>query len=84
MYYYVYMLKSISPFVKKTYVGYTIDLKKRLKSHNSNKGAKSTRGYKWLLIYNKKFNNKSDAMSYEYKLKKNRSERNKILENFNK
>jgi putative endonuclease len=78
------MLKSISPFVKKTYVGYTIDLKKRLKSHNSNKGAKSTRGYKWLLIYNKKFNNKSDAMSYEYKLKKNRSERNKILENFNK
>ena len=84
MYYYVYMLKSITPFVKKTYVGYTIDLKKRLKKHNSNKGAKSTRGYKWLLIYNKKFVNKSDAMSYEYKLKKNRPERNKILENFDK
>jgi putative endonuclease len=78
------MLKSISPAVKKTYVGYTINLYKRLKKHNTNKGAKSTRGYKWLLIFNKKFDNKSDAMSYEYKLKKNQSERNKILKDSNK
>ena len=84
MYYYVYMLKSVSPLVKKTYVGYTVDLRKRLEQHNTNKGAKSTKGYKWLLIYNKKFVNKSDAMSYEYKLKKNRTERSKILQNFNK
>ena len=31
---------------KKTYVGYTNNLIDRLKKHNSNKGAKSTKGYK--------------------------------------
>ena len=74
------MLKSITPGTKKTYVGYTVDLDKRLEKHNSNKGAKSTKGYKWLLIYNKKFITKSAAMIYEYKLKKDRLLRSKILE----
>ena len=64
---------------KKSYVGYTNNIKMRIEKHNSNKGAKSTKGYKWLLIYSKKFKTKSEAMSYEYKLKKNRIERNKIL-----
>ena len=49
------MLKSITPGTKKTYVGYTDNIDKRLAKHNSNKGAKSTKGYKWLLIYDKKF-----------------------------
>ena len=80
MYYYTYMLKSISPGFKKTYVGYTNDLKSRLDKHNSNKGAKSTMGYKWLLIYNKKFKTKNEAMSFEYKLKKNKKLRKIILE----
>ena len=79
MFYYTYMLKSVSLGTKKTYVGYSNNIKKRLEKHNSNKGAKSTKGYKWLLIYSKKFKSKSEAMSYEYKLKKNRTERNKIL-----
>ena len=76
------MLKCISPNVKKTYVGYTNNLKLRLEKHNSNKGAKSTKGYKWLLIYNKKFKSKNEAMSYEYKLKNNKYKRKKILEEF--
>ena len=80
MYYYTYMLKSISPGVKKTYVGYTNDLKSRLNKHNTNKGAKSTKGYKWLLIFSKKFKTKSEAMSYEYKLKKNKFLRNEIFQ----
>ena len=84
MFYYVYMIKSISPGSNKTYVGYSSDVKLRLKKHNTNKGAKSTKGYKWLLIYSKKFKSKKLAMSFEYKLKKNRPERKKILENFNK
>jgi len=75
------MLKSISPGTSKTYVGYTNNLENRLKKHNSNKGAKSTKGYKWLLIYNKKFKSKSDAMSFEYKLKKDKNMRKDILEN---
>tara|TARA_Y100000389_G_scaffold140573_1_gene138458 strand:- start:289 stop:519 length:231 start_codon:yes stop_codon:yes gene_type:complete len=74
------MIKSITPGTKKTYVGYTNDIENRLKKHNTNKGAKSTKGYKWLLIYYKKFKSKNKAMSFEYKLKKNKSLRKKILD----
>ena len=55
MYYFTYMLKSVSPGTKKTYVGYTNDIRKRLIKHNSNTGAKTTKGYKWVVIYLKKF-----------------------------
>jgi putative endonuclease len=78
------MIKSITPGTKKTYVGYTNNIVKRLEKHNSNKGAKSTKGYKWLLIYNKKFKSKNEAMSFEYKLKNNKSLRREILEKYNK
>jgi putative endonuclease len=73
------MLKSITPGTKKTYVGYTNNLNLRLSKHNSNKGAKSTKGYKWKLIFSKKFKSKNLAMSYEYKLKKDRVFRNELL-----
>ena len=73
------MLKSITPGTNKTYVGYTNNLNLRLSKHNSNKGAKSTKGYKWILIYSKKFKSKNLAMSYEYKLKKDRVLRNELL-----
>ncbi len=76
------MLKSITPGTKKTYVGYTDNIDKRLVKHNSNKGAKSTKGYKWLLIYSKKFITKSEAMSYEYKLKKDKNKRKVILNRY--
>ena len=79
MTYFVYMLMSISTNNKKTYVGYTNNLIERLKKHNSNKGAKSTKGYKWKIIFKKKFQTKSKAMGYEYKLKKNRKKRLSIL-----
>ena len=74
------MLKSISPGVKKTYVGYTNNLDLRLNKHNSNKGAKSTKGYKWILIYSKKFKTKNEAMSFEYSLKNNNKLRKELLE----
>ena len=83
MFYYVYMLRNISNNKKKTYVGYTNNLEKRLIRHNSNKGAKSTKGYKWELVFKKKFLLKSKAMSYEYKLKKDRKKRTSILKDFN-
>ena len=73
------MLNCISPKIKKTYVGYTNNLVKRLKKHNNSKGAKSTKGFKWKIIYKKKFLNKSKAMSFEYSLKKNRKKRLMIL-----
>ena len=76
---YVYMLNCISPKIKKTYIGYTNNLVKRLKKHNNSKGAKSTKGFKWQIIFKKKILNKSKAMSFEYSLKKNRKERLVIL-----
>ena len=77
------MLKSLGK-ESVTYVGYTRDIEKRIKLHNSNKGAKFTRGRKWKLIYKEKLNSKKEAISREYYIKKNRSLRNKLKnENFN-
>jgi len=78
------MLKCTTSGVNKTYVGYTNNIKQRLDKHNTNKGAKSTKGRNWIIIYKKKFSNKSDAMSFEYNLKKNRTQRRIILENYTK
>ena len=76
------MLKCKSIKIKKTYVGYTNNLKLRLKKHNNGKGAKSTRGFKWKIIYKKKFYDKRLAMSFEYKLKNDKKKR-KYLSNNN-
>jgi len=76
------MLVCISSVKKRTYVGYTNNLKNRLKNHNSNKGAKYTKGNKWKIIYKKKFLSKKKAMSYEYILKHDRKERLKIYNNY--
>tara|TARA_B100000780_G_scaffold95930_1_gene66896 strand:+ start:2029 stop:2274 length:246 start_codon:yes stop_codon:yes gene_type:complete len=73
------MLKSITTDIKKTYVGYTNDIVQRLKKHNNNTGAKSTKGYKWKVIFKKKFLSKSLAMSFEYQLKNNRKLRSELL-----
>ena len=63
-----------------TYVGYTNNLSKRIKLHNTGKGAKFTRGRKWSLIYKEKFKTKKEAISREYYIKKNRSLRKKIID----
>ena len=83
MYYYTYMLKCSTTGINKSYVGYTNNLELRLNKHNSNKGAKSTKGYKWILIYSKKFKSKNEAMSYEYNLKNDKTLRKKLLEKSN-
>ena len=83
MYFYVYMLisKGDKPV---SYVGYTNNLKNRIKLHNSGKGAKFTRGRKWKLIYKEKFTSKNKAILREYYIKRNRTLRNKIKnESFN-
>jgi putative endonuclease len=73
--------KSTKPI---TYVGYTNDLKKRIVLHNSGKGAKFTRGRKWVLIYKEKYSSKSEAISREYYIKNNRTFRNRLIyENIN-
>ncbi len=76
--FYVYLIISERNGKFKTYVGYTNNLKQRIAKHNTNKGAKSTRGRYWELIYKKKFNKKKLALKYEYFFKKNNILRNKI------
>ena len=78
MSYYVYMLITSDKNKKISYVGYTKDLKKRIKLHNSGKGAKFTRGRKWKLIYKEKISTKSQAISREYYIKNNKTLRNKL------
>ena len=80
--YCVYMLKSLGK-KKVTYVGYTNNLKERIKRHNTGKGAKFTRGRKWTLISQENFKSKKEAISREYYIKKNRVLRNRLKnENF--
>ena len=79
MNHYVYIIKTLDGYLNKTYVGYSIDVNSRLKKHNSSKGAKATRGYKWKIIYKKRFMSKSEALSFEYLLKKDRKKRSSIL-----
>ena len=81
MNFYVYMLisRSNKPV---SYVGYTNNLKNRIKLHNSGKGAKFTRGRKWTLIYKEKYNSKKEAISREYYIKNTRSFREKIKKKY--
>ena len=80
-FFYIYILKSVKGKAV-TYVGYTKNLKNRLKLHNEGKGAKFTRGRKWKLIYKEKFKTKTMAMSREHFIKKNRKFRNFIIKKF--
>ena len=82
MKYFVYLIISKNKQKHLSYVGYTNNLKKRLAKHNVSKGAKFTRGRKWILAYSRSYYSKSKAMSEEYKLKKNYKLRNKIKSNY--
>ena len=79
MYHYVYILKTLDGYIKRSYVGYSTNVNLRLDKHNKSRGAKATRGYKWKVVYKKRFNSKSKAMSFEYLLKKDRKKRLSIL-----
>ena len=84
MKYFVYLIISKNKQKHLSYVGYTNNLKKRLSKHNASKGAKFTRGRKWILAYSMSYDSKSKAMIEEYKLKKNYNLRNKLKSNFYK
>ena len=57
-----------------TYVGWTLDLDRRLAEHNgqSGRGAKSTRGRTWTLLYAEKHRTRRKAMAREHVLKNDR------------
>ena len=59
----------------RTYVGWTLDLDRRLNEHNGagRKGAKFTRGQAWALVYAEKYRTRRKAMAREYALKQDRA-----------
>jgi putative endonuclease len=58
-----------------TYVGWTLDLDRRLGEHNGagKRGAKSTRARQWLLLYAERHRTRKGAMKREYVLKNDRA-----------
>lgn len=77
---FVYLLGSTGKGGLRTYVGWTNDLEQRLARHNSGKGARSTRGRAWVLLYAEKFPTRSEAMSREWHLKRDRAFRKKLTD----
>ncbi|MBN8606260.1 MAG: GIY-YIG nuclease family protein [Caulobacterales bacterium] len=69
---YVYVLGSLRGADRRTYVGWCVDLEQRLAAHNSGRGARSTRGRAWVLLYAERFAARREAMSREVSLKRDR------------
>jgi putative endonuclease len=66
--YYLYILKCSD---KTLYTGITVDLKRRVREHNSSRrGSKYTAARRPVkLVYTKKFRNRSEAAKAEYRIK---------------
>jgi putative endonuclease len=62
-----------------TYVGWTLDLDRRLAQHNAGTGARSTRGRAWVLIHCERFSSRREAMSREWHLKRDRGFRKALV-----
>ncbi|HWA00283.1 MAG TPA: GIY-YIG nuclease family protein [Caulobacterales bacterium] len=57
----------------RTYVGWTLDLDRRLTQHNTGKGAKNTRGRVWVLLYAERLATPREAMQREWRLKREKA-----------
>jgi putative endonuclease len=75
---FVYILGCETPRGYQTYVGWTLDLERRLAQHNDGTGAKSTRGRVWTLLYHEQYATRREAMSREWHLKRDRAFRRKV------
>ena len=82
MTYFVYLIGNYKNSKLITYVGYTNNLKNRIKLHNEGKGPKFTRGRFWKLLYYEKFLTKKEAIFRESYIKKNRNFRNLIKKKY--
>ena len=69
---FVYVLGAEGRGGTRTYVGWTNDLDRRLDEHNSDTGARSTRGREWVLLYAERYATRGEAMSREWHLKRDR------------
>jgi putative endonuclease len=69
---FVYVLGSTTGGKPRTYVGWCVDLDQRLTAHNVGRGARSTRGRVWVLLYAERYPTRREAMSREVYLKRDR------------
>ena len=74
--------QTCKPQTCKTYVGWTLDLTRRLAQHNAGTGARSTRGRQWCLLYSESFATRNEAMSREWHLKRDRAFRKELARAF--
>ena len=77
---FVYVLGTFTNKRHLTYVGWTSDVARRLAQHNSGKGARTTRGRVWMLLHSERFATKTEAMSREWHLKRDRAFRKKLAQ----
>jgi putative endonuclease len=75
---YVYVLGCLTSTGHLTYVGWTSDLARRIEQHNSGRGARSTRGRVWTVLYWEACASKRHAMSREWHLKRDRALRRRL------
>lgn len=75
---YVYVLGTFSNNRRLTYVGWTLDVARRLAQHNAGKGARTTRGRFWVLLHCERCKSRRAAMSREWHLKRDRKLRKKL------
>ena len=69
---FTYVLGSVRGADRRTYVGWCVDLDQRLTAHNAGRGARSTRGRTWVLLYAECYATRNEAMSREVSLKRDR------------
>ena len=70
--FFVYVLGSRRKDDRRTYVGWTTDLERRVRQHNVGVGAKSTRGREWFLLYCENCTTRNEAISLEWHIKRDR------------
>jgi len=75
---FVYVLGCAGPRRYLTYVGWTLDLDRRIAQHNAGTGARSTRGRNWVLIHFERFTSRREAMRREWHLKRDRGFRRRL------
>lgn len=63
---------------QRTYVGWTLDVARRVAQHNAGKGARSTRGRRWTLVHVEPCADPREAMRREWALKRDRGFRRRL------
>ena len=71
--YYVYILKSEKD--NSFYIGWTIDIRKRIKRHNTGRTRYTKTRAPWVLVYKEEYKEKAEAIKREKQLKRFKNRR---------